>query len=543
MPLTSAPYGSDTDRPEATTSISWCPAWLPPGLAALLTFVTFLPTLGNDFVNWDDPFMLTDNPHFRGLGWSQLVFAWTTDWSYHYHPLTWLSYELDYVIWGMNPRGYHLTAVLIHSATAAIVVLLARTVLRRAGAREGMSLEIGALAAGLAFALHPLRVEVVAWATARRDVLAGLFFALTLLVYARAIEALESGDRRRYWRRLISALVLGVCALLSKTIAMTLPAVLLIMDVYPFRRSLRDRRLWAEKLVFAVPAGAAAVVAVVVVGRIQFAYSAGYGIVDRLAMAAYSFAFYFGKTLVPFSLSPIYEIPQRLDPTEPRFVISAVVVVAITLLAVAAWTRAPWLAAAWAFHVVTVLPVSGLTHAGFQLAYDRYAYLPGIAWAVVLGAGATAVVRAGQTHRIPRRATVALGLAALVVLGAWAHLSQRQIRVWHDTYALWTQGLLVDPSCAVCHHGFGLVARAVGHYAEAEREFREAVRIRPQFVMAQLSLAEMVAHLGRIDEALAILDEAARVFSDHPETAADFARVRAEAMRRARAQGIPLGRP
>ena len=190
--------------------------WVPrliPVLIVLVTVAAFLPTLHNQFVNWDDEENFLDNPHYRGLGWTHLRWMWTTHLG-HYIPLTWMTLGLDYLLWGMNPLGYHLTNLLLHAANAVVFFFVVRRILTLAllGASErGLALAVSAGFAALVFAIHPLRVESVAWATERRDVLSGLFYLLTILVYLRASERGERG-RGWYW----GAVALFACALLSK---------------------------------------------------------------------------------------------------------------------------------------------------------------------------------------------------------------------------------------------------------------------------------------------------------------------------------------
>src|SRR2546428_8776800 len=174
--------------------------WLVPVLVALVTFAVFLPALQNQFVNWDDDVNFLDNPHYRGLGWSQLRWMWTTHLG-HYIPLTWMTLGMDYLLWGMNPVGYHLTSLLLHATSAVVFFFLARRFLTLALPRasgRGHALTVSAGFAPLRFAIHPLPVESVAWATERRDVLSGLFYLLTLLTYLRACERGARG-RRSYW--------------------------------------------------------------------------------------------------------------------------------------------------------------------------------------------------------------------------------------------------------------------------------------------------------------------------------------------------------
>ncbi|MFQ5804550.1 MAG: hypothetical protein ACE5JQ_16800, partial [Candidatus Methylomirabilales bacterium] len=208
--------------------------WLLPVLIIAATFTAFLPALQNEFVDWDDTTNLVENPNYRGLGLKQLQWMFTTVLTGHWIPLTWVTFGLDYLLWGMNPVGYHLTNLLLHTANALVFYFLALRLLRLATRGPGeITLRLGAGASALFFALHPLRVESVAWATERRDVLSGLFFLLTILTYLKAGEAKEHGHRRRW---LAGSVGLYALALLSKAIVMTLPFVLVILDVYPLRR-------------------------------------------------------------------------------------------------------------------------------------------------------------------------------------------------------------------------------------------------------------------------------------------------------------------
>lgn len=163
---------------------------LVPVLIALITFAAFLPTLQNQFVNWDDAENFLDNPHYRGLGWTHLRWMWTTHLG-HYIPLTWMTLGLDYLLWGMNPFGYHLTSLLLHAANAVVFFFVVRRILTLAlpsPSERRHALAVAAGVAALLFAIHPLRVESVAWVTERRDVLSGLFYLLTILMYLRACE-------------------------------------------------------------------------------------------------------------------------------------------------------------------------------------------------------------------------------------------------------------------------------------------------------------------------------------------------------------------
>jgi protein O-mannosyl-transferase len=310
-----------------------------------------------------------------------------------------MTLGLDYLAWGLNPRGYHLTNVLLHSANAMVAYLIALRLLRAARSPntswELPAWRVGAAFAALLFALHPLRVESVAWITERRDVLSGLFYLLATLAYLRDAEAsVEHGVQRRPWYWV--SLGCFVLALLSKAITVTLPVVLIVLDLYPLRLlggeaggwwSPRSRRRLVEKVPF-VAASVAVILVALVAARsgANLLTVAAFGVVDRLAVSVYGLTFYLWKTVAPIELSPFYAMKDPLAPFAVPFVVSALVVVLITALALLGRRRCPALGAVWIIYIVTLLPVSGVFQNGPQIAADRYTYLPSLPWAVLAGA-------------------------------------------------------------------------------------------------------------------------------------------------------------
>src|SRR2546429_699254 len=358
-----------------------------PLVIAFSTFAAFLPALQNQFVSWDDADNFLDNPHYRGLGWTHLRWMWTTHLG-HYIPLTWMTLGLDYLLWGMNPLGYHLTNLLLHAENAVVFFFVVRRILTLAllGASErGLALAVSAGFAALVFAIHPLRVESVAWATERRDVLSGLFYLAAILVYLRACAREERG-RGGYW----TAVGLFACALLSKSMVVNLPIVLLILDVYPLRRlggaigwwSEPARRVYVEKIPFVLLATAAAAIAVMAQLSVHAAASlAQLSVPGRVAVSAYGLSFYLWKMVVPLNLSPLYPLSPIVNPWAMPFVLSYTMVLAITAIALALRRRVPGLPAAWLAYVVVLLPVLGIFQSGPQIAADRYTYLASLRWA------------------------------------------------------------------------------------------------------------------------------------------------------------------
>jgi Flp pilus assembly protein TadD len=480
-------------------------AWAVPVGIALFTAAVFLPVLRAGFVDWDDPINFLENPYYRGLGWRQLRWMLTATVMGHWIPVTWLTLGADFAVWGMNPFGYHLTNLLLHTASAVLFYLVSRRLLGLAmpAAAPGV-LILGAAAAALVFAVHPLRVESVAWITERRDVLSGLFFLAAILAYLRGVE---TGDRiEPRWRTY--SLLLFAGGLLSKASVMTLPAVLVLLDVYPLRRgAFTWRRLIVEKAGYWALALAGAVGALVALklSGLRITPYVAYGPAARLAMVAYSFWFYPSTWVWPIGLSPMYELPARLDPLSPRFLLPVIGLVAVTTLLALLRKRWPGGLAAWVYSAVMLLPISGVVHAGFQLAHDRYSYLSGLGFALLVGGAITWILRATADRLVSRPvAAGALAATALVVvalgIGSW-----QQIHVWRDSETLWRWGLEVDPGCAICHHNLGVILGRRGDRAEAQALLERAIALRPDRSEFQGNYGLLLIQMGRRPEGMAML--------------------------------------
>src|SRR5437667_5086540 len=487
--------------------------WLVPVLIAVVTFAAFLPTLQNQFVNWDDPRNFLENPHYRGLGWTHLRWMWTTHLG-HYIPLTWMTLGLDYLLWGMNPVGYHLTSLLLHAANAVVFFFVVRRILILAlpgPSERGHALAVCAGVAALVFAIHPLRVESVAWVTERRDVLSGLFYLVTILVYLRACER---GERGRGWYWLSVAVF--VCALLSKSMVVNLPVVLLILDVYPLRRlggsiswwSEPARLVYVEKIPFVFLAGVASAIAVMAQLATRAASSLAALIVpDRLAISAYGLSFYLWKMVVPVNLSPLYE-RGLVDPWATPFLLSYGVVVALTALVFALRRRIPGLPTAWLAYVVILLPVLGIVQSGPQIAADRYTYLAGLGWAILAGASALSHWR--------RRPFLLTGLAACVLFGLEI-LTWNQVQVWHDSEKLWAHALAIDSKNSMAHFNFGNMLVQQGKSAEADEHYRQALLIKPDHADAHNNWGLALTNQGKFAEAGEHFRQALQIKPDHAE--------------------------
>lgn len=502
----------------------------PPLLVALLALVAFAPALFNGFVDWDDQVNFLGNPHYRGLGWSQFRWMFTTFLMGQWIPLTWMTLGLDYLLWGMNPFGYHLTNVVLHAANAALLFLVARRLLALALPALDAALlrAAGAVATALFFALHPLRAESVAWVTERRDVVSGLFSLLTVFGYLRA----RTADERQPRRWLAVSMGSYALAILSKATVVTLPAVLLVLDAYPLRRltsgaggwRVRARALAIEKapyLALALVGGAMAVQAQRVnnfltpLDRLPA--------LDRIPVALYGVGFYVSKTLLPIALSPLYELPARIDAREPRFIVSALGAAALTTGFVLARRRWPAGLAAWAAYLVMLVPVSGIVHNGHQLAHDRYSYLVGLPWALLFGGAVVGVLHAGATRmvRLPL-ARLGAGAAALWLLGLSA-MTWHQVKIWQDNDTLWRYALDADPNCSICHINLGVSLYNRKLYALAQERFETALGLRPDRVRTHGNMGLVMLATGRPAEAATHFGQVLKAYPHDTETRVNLA--------------------
>ncbi len=504
-------------------------SWQVPALAAavgLTTWLAFLPALGNGFVDWDDPHTLLNNRDFRGLGGPQLRWMFTTFFWGHYQPLFWLSYAVDYTwcrAWfgeGLTARGYHLTSTILHAINASLVFLLAVRVLRAragtavyaaqvdAGALRSVPLLIGSVVAALAWSVHPLRVEPVAWATGRGDLLATLFLLIALLSYLRAVG---TGGRRAAGAWLVTAVLSYALSLLSRAMGVTFPLVLLVLDWCPLGRLGGGRGrwfgsavhgVWLEKVPFVLLAAGAAWVAPLAKAQAGSTIEVQWhGLGARVVQACYGFVFYIWKTLVPAGLSPTYELRFPINVWAPRYVLSIVALAVAVVAAFLVRRRLPGVAAAGLGYALLLLPVLGFVQAGNQAAADRYGYLPTIGLAMLSAAVVDACGRGVAALRIGCLSLCTLAVAGLSVL------TGRQCGIWHSPATLWTYAAAVSPDSSIAQNGYGWVLVERQQFAEAADQFRRALELQPTNEHAHNNLWRALREQGRTDELFAVLRE------------------------------------
>ena len=463
-----------------------------------ITLAAFLGVLQNGFVNWDDPVNFLDNPRYRGLGVSQLTWMFTTFHMGHYIPLTWLTLGADYLVWGMDPMGYHLTSLLFHAATALCFYAVARQLLARAlpARTSAADIALGAATAALLFSVHPLRVESVAWVTARRDVVSGLLFMLALLAWLRYVES--PGAPRPRWYA--ASLVCFGCALLSKALAVGLPVSLLALDVYPLRRlggarGWRVKEIWLEKLPYFLMAAVAGGVAIAATPASAKASLEAMSLGSRALVASYGLAFYLVKTVLPLRLSPLYAFVTSVGWTLVASLLAAAVLV------VAMRRRWPALAGAGVVYVALLLPTLGFFATGPQAVADRYSYLPCLGWALA-GGGLVGWPWAGS--RIVRVA--AAGALALLLL-----LTMQQVQIWRDSVTLWSRAVALEPGNRFARINLGGAYAAEGRTPEAIDQYRQVLELSRDKAPWYEVLGWLYARSGHVAEGLSYLLEALRL--------------------------------
>jgi tetratricopeptide (TPR) repeat protein len=459
----------------------------------VLSLAVWAPATRLPFVNFDDPGYLFESPHITaGLRGDGIAWAFTRTHNANWHPLTTLSHMLDVELFGLAPHGPHTTNVALH-ALAALVLFAAFS--RMSGA------PVASAALATLFAIHPLRVESVAWVSERKDVLCGLGWMLALQAWAAWAQ------RPATWRY---ALVVLSCALalLAKPIAVGLPLTLLLLDLWPLGRwRLGARRLVVEKgPLFAM----AAALAVVTLG-VQTSWAAVVALDTlplgaRVTNALVSYVTYVAQTVWPSGLAVFY--PLREVPAA-QAAAAGLLLAAVTLAVVGLRRSHPHLLVGWLWYVVALLPVIGLVQVGEQARADRYTYIPSI------GLGVMAVWSLRSLALRSRAARVGVGVAAILVLAVSAVATRRQLAHWESSVALFSRALAVAGESPLAHANLAEALTALGRHEEALGHYEAAARMQPESASAQTHWGVGLAALGDHASARARYDRALQLDPTH----------------------------
>lgn len=518
-------------------SVSFLPSdskscWWSAGAITILILLCYWQVWQFGFINYDDNDYVPKNSWIQnGYSKEAVNWAFTTGHMSNWHPLTWLSHILDWNIYGGNAGGHHFTNVLFHIANTQLLFLL----LRKVTGATWRSALVAAL-----FGLHPLHVESVAWVSERKDVLSVFFGLLSLWFYAsyaqRKQRRAESQTIRSHRdtpgvsAAYAGALLFFGFSLMSKPMLVTMPFLMLLLDIWPLQRSsflIRTSasneisrsteplfNLIGEKLPFLLlTIGSSTVTFKVQAGKTMQTLT-DFTAAARFSNAVVSYASYLANMLWPGDLAFFY--PLLGAPPPGKVVLATVVLLLISALAVWARKRAPQLLIGWLWYLGTLIPVIGIVHVGDQSMADRYTYFPligifiALVWGIAEWSGTQQRPLAGQQK--------VLTAAGLLILPILAFLSYRQVGFWKDSHTVLIRALEVTQNNFLAHNNYGVVLADSGNYSEAIKHYRQAIEIKPHYARAYSNLGASLALSGNFPEAIASLEKALSLRPGDAET-------------------------
>ena len=491
-----------------------------------LTWAVFGQTGNYQFVNYDDALYVLDNAHVRaGLTWRGIAWAFTHVHSQNWHPLTTMSHMFDCQLFGLNPRAHHLVNVFFHSIAAVLLFILLAQITN--------SIWASAFVAAV-FAIHPLRVESVAWIAERKDVLSGVFFMLTLLAYFR-------WTRKQTVGRYLAMSILFASGLMSKPMLITTPFIMLLLDYWPLSRSRRSEvrgqessnSPWTKLVVEKVPLFVLSIGSCVAtlwaqnfaLGSTQFL-----PLQWRVTNALFSYFEYVRQMFWPVDLIPFYVHPEnRLEIW--RLLIAAISLIALTAIVIVRRKQNPYLLVGWLWYIVMLIPVIGIVQVGLQGHADRYTYLPQIGLDIALvwliwdltksclprrsASASCSVELTARRAKAGRPQKIVLSAAAAIVLITLSSLSWKQTTHWRDTEALWRHTLAVTPDSDVAHAGLGGILFVRGQIDESIDHYERALRLRDGNVAAHFGLGRALAAKQKTDPAIFHFQKALSIQPDN----------------------------
>ncbi len=482
-------------------------------------FVCYQEALRYGFV-WDDHYALETNYNFRGFSYANITWMFETFYDGNYHPLSWMSFALDYHLWGMNPAGYHATNIVIHCANAVIFFFLVMQFIRlifkeHYSDTDGKKILFCAITGTLFHALHPLRVENVAWLSARADLLCAAFYMLSISFYLKyALAPCPAPKAIRY----LLSIFFCVLSLLSRAWGMTLPIVLIIMDLYPLQRirlSGQKRSfnvfLLIEKIPFVLLVTAAGYLAFLAkIEQADMPNLTQHGIFNRIAQSIYGLCFYAWKTLAPFKLSPLHRLEKNLNPLEFKYIFCIFLFIATVVTLLITYKRSKGIITGFGCFAVIVSPLLGLIQAGPQIVAERYTYISTMPFGILAGTGLFYFWDRlkNKKHHFLKILTIFIILSSLFLFFA---LTFKQVRIWHDDFSLWTHVISLDPQCETAYWNRGIYFRDNKYFAAALSDFSHVIRLNPTNSMAFANRGVMKSYLGDLKGAMEDFNEAIKL--------------------------------
>ncbi len=461
-------------------------------LAGIITLIVYWPSLENGFTNWDDPAYITDNILLRSLTAENLSRLLTANIEGNYHPLTMLSFALEYQLFQTAPLGYHITNLLLHLVNVYLVGWLIFQLCRR---------PMVAFITALFFGIHPMHVESVAWLSERKDLLYTCFYLAALVNYEKHLE--KPSVTQYLW-----VLLFLVLSLLSKAMAASLPLVLLLMDYYKGHRINWKQIIgkWPFFVVSAI-AGIGAIVAQKEFNAIQ--HLEYFSMTDKLLIAAYGLITYMQKLILPLNLSSYYPYPAEGFTT--IFYIAPVLIGAIATGIYFTAKKTRVIVFGMLFYLLTILLVLQILGVGRTIIAERYTYIPYIGLFFILAAAYDHFLgKAGKTGKI----FLTLGLAGLT--GWWCLLTWERIPVWKDSETLWTNVLEQFPNVPVAYNNRGEVYCEAEKYDLAMHDFNRALSLDPNNAKAYGNRGFIYAHQRKYTEAMTDLNNSLDLDDKNP---------------------------
>jgi Flp pilus assembly protein TadD len=488
---------------------------------AVVTFGIYAQLIGHHFITFDDPTYIQENPMVdRGVTLAGLAWAFTTFYAGNWHPLTWIAHMIDSQLFGMFAGGHLLVNALIHAANTLLVFWF---LLRTTHARWS-----SALVAAL-FALHPLHVESVAWASERKDTLSTFFGLLSLIAYVRYAEA--PSIRRYAWVAILLAL-----GLMTKPMLVTWPFVMLLLDYWPLGRfcshgpvARRNRdapqgrgysafavaQTWCGLVIEKIPLFALVAASAVVTSVAQSHLGAvrtftEFPIAPRLSNALVSYAKYLLLAFWPNDLAVFYPFPKAGIPAW-QIIGAALLLIAITAFCFLQRKIRPYLIVGWLWFLGTSVPVIGLVQVGAQTMADRYFYIPSIGLFIAIVFGLADIA---EDRRVALWVSAGIANVVLLVL---ATLTDAQIHRWNDSITLFKHALTVTRPNVIVEDNLGLAMHKRGQLDEAAAHFEKALQIQPNDYTALLTMGVIRFYQGRVPEAIEYAQATIRWEPDAPK--------------------------
>ncbi|MEY3220837.1 MAG: hypothetical protein RIT27_2194 [Pseudomonadota bacterium] len=488
-------------------------------IIVFIAMIAYYPALSNGFIlSWDDGAYVIRNPHIQTFSLENIKWIFTAFYAANWHPLTWFSHAVDYAIYGENAWGHHLTSIVFHALNSVWVflftIVLLYTVERTSNepfkfaAIFNLKRFVVSLLTAILFTIHPQHVESVAWIAERKDVLFFFFFMPSLISYL-----IYKQVSQRNWY--ITSLILFALSLLSKPMAITLPIILILFDMYPLKQIDLKKphyKLWlANKIPFlmiAMMAGIFTLLAQSEVGAVASINEVTLQI--RLLNAFNSIVAYIEKWLLPLHLSPFYPLQFAQNGW-----ISITVVFITTFLSIYFWIKSQkgWLIG-WLFYIITLLPVLGLIQVGSQGMADRYAYLPTLPLYLLLSIGIVSVYQ-----KYSKFISI---LFVFMVSVSLIHLTHEQLKIWRNELTFWDYVVRFDPDSGLAQGMFGSILMKLGDYERAVSHLEFAVGLSGQYSVSYYDLGNGYLAVGRIDDALKSFETALEKNNAPIETKADI---------------------